>query len=237
MLTNLKRLYIKTRAFFSRCVRAVCWLPLRLRRLIQHIWHGITVFFVKKQRRIPDWWQDFAFLMMDLVAVPELFETIVDFGKWNTRPLTPLERQLAASVFGSVLNLDAIRVDEKAWIGCQKHKILYVSYFIINAWGCIRPQIFIHELVHVWQFQKQGGAYIPRALRAQKSKQGYNYGGIEALRASKELGGRLVDFNLEQQAEIVGDYYAIREGLKPAWGKGKTADLPIYDYFVAQVRE
>ncbi len=237
MLTNIKRLFKKTVAIFSRCIRAVYWLPIRLFRLIKHFWTGVAVFFVKKQPRIPHWWQDFAFLFMDLVAVPEVFETAFDFGKWNTRPLSPLEKKLAASVFGSALNLDAIRMDDRAKIGCQKRRIVYVSYFTINAWGRIRPETFIHELVHVWQFQKLGGAYIPQALRAQKSKEGYNYGGIEALRASMELGGKLLDFNLEQQAEIVGDYYAIREGLKPAWGKGKTADLPVYDYFVAQVRE
>ena len=175
-------------------------------------------------------------MLFDFLTLPELAETIADFAKWSTRPLSPNEKKLAASVFGKAINLDAVRIDSSARIGCRKRGIAYVSYFTINSWGRLSPVILIHELVHVWQFQQLGGAYISRALRAQRSKEGYNYGGVEALRSSKENSGKIKDFNLEQQAEIISDYFAIREGFKPSWGKATKSDIPVYDYFLSQVK-
>ncbi|MBK8566305.1 MAG: hypothetical protein IPN76_23950 [Saprospiraceae bacterium] len=187
--------------------------------------------------KLHHWWQDFSFLLLDLLAVPELYETLGDFLKWDTRPLSPLERKLAASVFGDALKLDQVCIDSKAMIGCKKRNIVYVSFFTVNSWGKIHPSTFVHELVHIWQYQNLGAAYMTKALRAQRTREGYNYGGIDKLREAMGRKARLTDFNLEQQADIVADYYAIREGLKPAWGKGTQADLPVYQYFMAQIRE
>jgi hypothetical protein len=91
--------------------------------------------------------------------------------------------------------------------------------------------------MHVWQFERLGGAYIPGALRAQKSMEGYNYGGVEALSACLARGGGLSDFNLEQQADIVSDYFCIREGMNPAWGRGTRQDLAVYEYFIAGLKQ
>jgi hypothetical protein len=236
MWINLKRFYIKTMGLFARLLRAVWFFPIRLFRIFKHLGLGLHRLISKKPKLV-HWWQDFAFLLLDLVALPEVYETCCDFGKWNTRPLSPLERKLAESVFGNALQLDKICLDDRAKIGCKKRKIVYVSFFTVNAWGRIQPATFIHELVHIWQYQKMGAAYMTNALRAQKTKEGYNYGGSKALKEAMEKRAKITDFNLEQQADIVADYYAIREGLKPVWGKGTSADLPAYQYFVAQIRE
>jgi len=236
MLINLKRFWTKLGALAARSLRVIWWLPLRLFRLWRHIAQGVLGLVAQKRSKILHWWVDFAFLLMDLVGVPEVAESLFDFLKWKTRPLSPLEKTLAASVFGETLPLNHIRMDTKARIGCKNRNIVYVSYFTVNSWGSIRPATFIHELVHVWHYLQFGGAYIPMALRAQRSKEGYNYGGVEALRSSMEKNGKFTDFNLEQQAEIVSDYYAIREGLRPVWGKGTLADLPVYEYFLWQIR-
>lgn len=222
---------------FVRLGRALVWLPLRLFRLFKHLAVGLKILFTKKGSIVSHWWQDFGFHTLDVLAVPEVYETVADFTKFNTRPLSPLERNLAQSVFGDALKLDAIRLDDRAKIGCKNNHIVYVSFFTINAWGRIQPATFIHELVHVWQYQKMGAAYISRALRAQKTKEGYNYGGVKTLKTAMENGAKITDFNLEQQADIVADYYAIREGLKPVWGKGTAADLHVYLYFMGQIRQ
>ncbi len=235
MLTNLKRLYTKTLSIFERGFRALRLLPERLVRLFRHIGSGLNLFFVQNQRQTQHWWQDFAFLVFDLVALPELYETLFDFVKWNTRPLSRLERKLAASVFGNAIRLDEVRIDDYAKFGCKKRNIVYVSYMTINSWGRIRPETFIHELVHVWQFQQMGGAYIPQALRAQRTKEGYNYGGASHLKEAMQSGRKLTDFNLEQQADLICDYFSIKKGLKPTWGKGAEVDLPVYLYFVSQL--
>jgi hypothetical protein len=235
MKSNLKRFYIKVQGLFARTMRAFLLLPMRFYRIVVHFVAGIRA-LAKRQGKIQHWWQDFAFLLLDLLAVPEVYETTADFLKWDTRPLSPSERKLAASVFGDALKLDQIRLDNKALIGCKKRNIVYVSFFTVNSWGKIHPTTFIHELVHIWQYQKLGAAYMTQALRAQHTKEGYNYGGVNRLREGMELKTKLTDFNLEQQADIIADYYAIREGLKPTWGKGTQADLPVYQYFIAQIR-
>lgn len=217
-------------------LRAFVLLPVRLYRILAHLANGIAA-FAKKKTNVVHWWQDFSFLLLDAVALPEVYETLADFGKWNTRPLSPLERKLAASVFGDSLKLDQICLDSKAVIGCKKRNIAYVSFFTVNYWKQIQPMTFIHELVHVWQYQKLGAAYMTKALRAQKTKEGYDYGGIGPLRKAMQEGAKITDFNLEQQADIVADYFAIREGFNPTWGKGTQADLPVYQYFMAQIRE
>ena len=97
--------------------------------------------------------------------------------------------------------------------------------------------LLIHELVHVWQYQKVGIVYIPRALVAQRSAEGYDYGGAEGLEAARQAGRSLLEFNLEQQADIVSDYYRIREGYPPRWGHAGVASLPLYEYFVQQLRQ
>src|SRR5690606_11317723 len=59
----------------------------------------------------------------------------------------------------------------------------------------------VHELGHVGQYTYVGLQYIGEAIHAQATG-GYNYGGGAAL-AGKDL----KDFNREQQADILRDYY------------------------------
>jgi hypothetical protein len=66
--------------------------------------------------------------------------------------------------------------------------------------------IVVHELVHVFQFEKIGSLYIPQALRAQMNE-GYGYGGWEQLAQDWANGKRFRDFNREQQGQIAQDYY------------------------------
>jgi hypothetical protein len=67
----------------------------------------------------------------------------------------------------------------------------------------------IHEMTHAWQFQHLGWGYLFSALKSQirLGAKAYNFGGVDGLRASYNLGQRLTDFNLEQQADIVRSYY------------------------------
>lgn len=182
------------------------------------------------------WWVGLGFYLVDLLGIPEWYETTIDFVKWKTRPLTTREKALARSVFGDAIPLELVRVDESARIACRQWHLVYVSFFTINAWGEFHPEILIHELVHVWQYRRMGSIYIPLALHAQRTPAGYNYGGTEALRSCRETGGSLLDFNLEQQADIIADYFNIRQGWPPRWGRGTTGDLPLYEHFVLEIR-
>jgi hypothetical protein len=231
-------LQLKIATIGLRLLRAIQYLPDRVWRMGLHIYAG-TVFFGKphrwRLRSVPWWWLEFLFYTLDVLAVPELYESLADFFKWNTRKLTPQEEKLARSVFADAIDLRRVRVDEQARVACKSHHLLYVSFHTINAWGRFRPDIFIHELVHVWQFERMGAVYIPRALAAQFEPAGYDYGGVHVLKNCLLKGGSLLDFNPEQQADIISDYFRIREGLVPCWGVGTEADLPVYEHFLREI--
>jgi hypothetical protein len=59
--------------------------------------------------------------------------------------------------------------------------------------------------VHVWQYEQFGSYYIYKALSAQNSEEGYNYGGIKELDRCIARKGSLLDYNFEQQASIIED--------------------------------
>lgn len=84
----------------------------------------------------------------------------------------------------------------------------------------------IHELTHVWQYQRLGWRYLILALYAQfRYKEGaYDFGGEEGLRNSFENGMSLNHFNLEQQGEITRTYY-----MRLKTGREVSAWLPFIE--------
>lgn len=192
---------------------------------------------IDEQHRISirNWFGTLLIYIAELLGVPGIYQTIAELVKFNTRPLSAAEIEVAKSVFGDGLNYELIRWDQKAFFVAKRRKIAYVSFHTINSWKELSTDIFIHELVHVWQYEQIGAVYIPRALAAQKSAEGYNYGGIERLQQFAYKG--LSAFNLEQQAEIIADYFRIKNDLKPAYGNGTQADLPIYEKYVEEIRQ
>ena len=173
---------------------------------------------------------------MDVFGFPEIYETSADFLKFNSRSMYNWEIELAKSVFGDSINYKRVRIDELSFTGPKQKIFCYVSFYIINSWGTMKNSTLLHELTHVWQFEQMGSVYIPRALKAQFSKMGYNYGGISALRAYREKGKSFLSFNLEQQGDIISDYFMIKDGYQPKWGMGNRHDLSVYESFVEQMK-
>jgi hypothetical protein len=86
--------------------------------------------------------------------------------------------------------------------------------------------ILVHELVHVYQYERAGSRYFAEALLAQHEA-GYDYGGAAALQEARAHGRHLRDFNREQQAQIVQDYYLQRCQL---------GDTSAFEPFIAELR-
>ena len=173
--------------------------------------------------------------MVDLCGGVEFYELCSGLYKSATRKLTADEVLLAEQVFGKNLHYTRIRVDESAWAGPKQYHFCYVSFYTINSWGKMQDDVFIHELVHVWQYQQFGAAYIARALMAQR-RAGYDYGGLSGLKEAKAQHLSLLHFNFEQQADIVMDYYRLLKGRRPRWGTATAADIRYYQYFVDHLR-
>jgi hypothetical protein len=172
-------------------------------------------------------------LLADALFLPEILTTFHRLFKWNSRRLNARERALARSVFGDIIDIQRVRMDERSYIGCRQGRFAYVSFNLINSWGPLTDAHFIHELVHVWQFQQFGSVYIPRALWAQRTKEGYDYGGYEAVRMAAEQGRGLDLFNFEQQGDLIADYFCLKNNLKPRWCQPDPACLACFEQVVS----
>lgn len=221
-------------------------LPLRLMRLFSHLRLGFSGKHDLRSRPDPKiqsslgsrmlaWWGESLVYLLECFGIGEIYETLMDFVKFNTRPLTEAEIELAQTIYGDNIRYKRVRVDEYALIGPRQAQICYVSFFIINNWKGMSESTLIHELMHVWQYEHLGAVYMPRALRAQFSEVGYNYGGVAALKACLLKGQDIRSFNLEQQADIVEDFFRIQKGLNPCWGHGTKQDMPVYQKVLAPV--
>lgn len=121
------------------------------------------------------------------------------------RGLTAAEVALARSVFGTQLQTDAVRLVACRWVlrGYAISPNGHV-YFHPDDWREDFAQAdlniqswLIHELVHVWQVQ-QGMAVLRRALFDRR----YRYQLVQ--------GKPFLSYGIEQQAQIVQDYFVRR---------------------------
>jgi hypothetical protein len=120
----------------------------------------------------------------------------------ENRKLTQGEKQLAQSVFGIHLQLDAIRI--MAHRGVLKNYAISPNgniYFHPQNWcqdfstlSLAKQSWLIHELTHVWQIQ-QGLAVVRKAIFDRK----YQY--------VLEQGKLFFQYGIEQQAQMVQDYF------------------------------
>ena len=82
----LQKLIYKLQASALRLSHIIRWLPVRLQRLGKHLqqfcWSS------------GQWWLELLYLILDVVGIPELYETLADWIKWNSRPLRPEEYEL-----------------------------------------------------------------------------------------------------------------------------------------------
>ena len=67
----------------------------------------------------------------------------------------------------------------------------------------------MHELSHVWQYQRTGWRSTLHAIKVQfrHGNQAYDFGGEPGLVLAFQIGQKLVDFNPEQQGEICRSFY------------------------------
>ena len=179
------------------------------------------------------WGLEVAFAVLDYLGLCDLYEASASALADGTRPLTTRELALLRPYFGNSIPYELIRIDERAWVGPRTHRICYVSFHTINSWGPMHDHTLIHEVVHVWQYTHRGAAYIPRALYAQTTLEGYDYGGLQALDEAYEL----EDFNYEQQADIIEDAFRLANGLQAQWVPGRGAEaLSYYQPYLSELR-
>ncbi|NJN43898.1 MAG: hypothetical protein HC806_03635 [Anaerolineae bacterium] len=86
----------------------------------------------------------------------------------------------------------------------------------------------MHEVTHVWQYQTMGWEYLKIAMNEQATagRAAYDYEGEEGLKKRRTKGDKFRSFKLEQQGDIVKNYYySLKDGKDVANYKGFIEDL------------
>lgn len=150
---------------------------------------------------------------------PTADNTVKQFKLQTKRALTVGEINMARSVFASSIDYTDVYIhnDEFLPFGLQNDntvmtpngEIYFPKGLYRDDFSSLSPQdanlrhLFIHEMVHVWQHQLGYSVMIKGALLHPWCKltgcDPYNY----VLDSSKTLS----DYNMEQQADIIADYF------------------------------
>lgn len=180
-----------------------------------------------------EWFFDFAFYVFDIILLPELYECILSIIKSDYRFLSSDEKELAKQYFGDAINLNFVRINSQMSRRIEKKAHAYVTLNTINYREQISKPIFLHEMVHIWQYQRFGSMYIYRALKAQNSKLKYDYGGLDKLYTGMISQHKFIEFNFEQQGAIIEDYCRLVN--TPDSFKSPIVKIS-YEYYVTQLR-
>jgi hypothetical protein len=205
-----------------------------------HWWRGPTpptaaAWLVAAVLRFLAWLLTLFSRLADLVGLPELVELILRAISRDT-PLTPAETAAAAAALGpGALRWEEIRVAEGGLLrlifarnGGRAFTVFHTVVMPSEGYSCrANLPILVHELTHVYQHERAGSVYMGEAIRAQQTT-GYDYGDAEGLCRARNTGKCYRDFNREQQAQIVQDFYVCRSH---GW------DTTAFEPFIVELRE
>lgn len=174
---------------------------------------------------------EFVMYLLEIIGITAIYETITEWVNWSTRSLNTKEIELSESIFGDSIDYSRVRLHSNAKFTANRLALAYVSLNTINHYRPISEDVFVHEMVHIWQYQHLGAVYAIKALYAQYRGNAYDYGGMENLYQAMLQKRSLLSFNFEQQAEIIQDYSRLSKlnALNP------LAES-IYLYFVNQLK-
>jgi hypothetical protein len=135
-----------------------------------------------------------------------------------SRSLTAGEIALAKRVFGSSIDYTAVGVSDSKFMGLHPRGVAMSPDGNLYMHGCYKDDyaagstyeqsFFLHEMTHVWQYQNKVLNPIAEALKLSlQHKFNYEASYFYTLDAKKDL----LDYNMEQQASIVQDYFSLKE--------------------------
>ena len=149
------------------------------------------------------------------------------------RRLESREAEIAHEVFGGALDISALRLAEGGLLGSfgvartLPKLVTFPKGILTTPQDQARYERWlVHELTHAYQYQHGRSVFslMPTAFAGFFVKGLYDYGGVEGLR-----GKAFADFNTEQQANIVADYYYLST-YEP------HRDLSAYEPYISHVR-
>lgn len=129
-----------------------------------------------------------------------------------SRELNPQETIDASEIFGTAVKLGDVTITDSGLFSMPGNTAVTINNTIYFPPGTLSkntdtPEFqawLMHELTHVWQYQHNAGIADLGWVSATGD---YGYGGPQALKDAVAAGKPFQDFNTEQQAEIVAQYY------------------------------
>jgi type VI secretion system secreted protein VgrG len=154
--------------------------------------------------------------------------------KGKSRPMTVGEIAMAQSLFGTSVDYASVKVHngEYLWFGLQQNdtamtpngqmyypKDLYFEDFS-TASDFTRKLLFMHEMVHIWQYQL---GYPVKWVGIQRWRLSYAY-----ILGENKL---LSDFDMEAQGNVLSDYWALKNyvGTFRLWQRDYVNRLDLYE--------
>jgi hypothetical protein len=196
---------------FRRIVFSLRLTPSRILRIFTLWWSPFYRIYPLKIKI-----QAFAWSFFDALFVFDVLEIINNFVRPHIRTLTEIEIERGTKMFGKTLDFSLVLLDKHSEPVQRGFAYAFVTFNTINCFRPMPPDVFIHELTHVWQYQNFGAGYIAAALYAQKTPAGYNYAYTEGWHLSEHL----LEFNAEQQADLVQDAYRLQNNKSQQWRLG-----------------
>jgi hypothetical protein len=144
------------------------------------------------------------------VRSPVFEEAITQLTEFEEgRALTRDERELARGVFGISIDYSRVRLIPTSILEYRTvaNSIRVPEYFTINNEEM--AQTFIHEMTHVWQYQRGGTSYISISLGTQIAAHVRRRNRNFAYDYQVNPGQSFFDFTPEQQAFLVENYFAM----------------------------
>ena len=134
----------------------------------------------------------------------------------KSRALTLAEIALAKKVFGASIDYTTVKVYDRKYMPLQPNHSgmtpngkIYVAGVYRSDYCSALPDLqgfFIHEMVHVYQYQLKILKPILAAI-GESFKHGFNYN--KAYQYTLDAKKGLLDYDIEQQAQIIEDYFRI----------------------------
>ena len=173
-------------------------------------------------------------LLLDITPVPWLMEWLGNVFKRQARRMTREEITMAFDIFGPTVPYHLCTFDPASFFVKKKLATAYTFLHTINFAVSMPSETMIHELVHIWQYHRFGSIYLSEAIWAQRWGGGYNYGGYDAL--VKNRGAGLSAFNMEQQAEIVEDYFRFKNDIPMQWSTRGPEIENVLEIYILQLK-
>ncbi|GJG96185.1 hypothetical protein [Cupriavidus pauculus] len=144
------------------------------------------------------------------------------------RPLSPGELHLARSVFADTIDYARVRIHHRNFVFWQGANYIITPNGHIylgrnlrqltdfSATNLALQGLFIHEMAHVWQYQRGVNVLLRGA-----AEQARHFLGFNQYRYRLQAGKPLTAYKLEQQGDILRDFFLAAHGQRTPYG---TAD-------------